>query len=395
MIGAALARFMTDDRGRCLAALAAEFRDLDLAEEALSAAVETALEAWPCDGTPEHPRGWILAVARRRAIDRLRRQARGREVLAQHAILAGTGDDTVSEIPDARLGLIFACCHPALDAKSRVALTLRTLGGLTTGEIARAFLDREAAMGQRLTRAKTKIREARIPFAVPGPEDWDVRLESVLRVLYLIFNEGYSRTEGAAPLRIDLCEEAIWLGRMLRQLRPDEPEILGLLALMLSVHARRHARFGPDGAVIALDRQDPRRWDGPARHEAETLLDEALRLGRPGPCQIKAAISCLHMQSAPGAADWRQIVLLYDSLLRHEPTPVVRLNRAAALCELGALREAEAELATLAEALEGYQPFHALRADIAARRGDTSAARASYARAIGMAGTSAERDFLR
>jgi RNA polymerase sigma-70 factor, ECF subfamily len=398
VIEATLVRVLSEDRGRCLAALIARFRDFDLAEEALSDAVEAALRHWQRGGVPVAPRAWLLAVARRKAIDLLRRAQRFREREAEIEMLAEAAADPVEEadIPDERLRLIFTCCHPALDPKSRVALTLRTLGGLTTAEIARAFLDREPAMGQRLSRAKAKIRDAGIPFAVPGAELWGDRLGSVLDVLYLIFNEGYSRTRGDAPLRVDLCEEAIWLGRMVDTLCPDEAEVLGLLALMLSVHARRPARFGAGGAMIALDRQDRRLWNPALTAEARAHLDRAVGLGAPGPFQIKAAISILHLGAVSAdATDWPQIILLYDALLRHEPTPVVRLNRAAALAGAGALAEAEQELAALGGELGQYQPYHAACADILARLGRAPEAAAAYHRAINLAGTEAERAFLR
>ncbi len=397
MIEDTLSRVLREDRGRCLAALIARFRDFDLAEDALSDAVEAALRHWQRGGVPAAPRAWLLAVARRKAIDRLRRAARFREREAEIELLAQGGAEPVSEdeIPDERLRLIFTCCHPALEPKSRVALTLRTLGGLTTAEIARAFLDREETMGQRLSRARAKIARAGIPFRVPGPDAWNARLNSVLTVLYLIFNEGYDRTSGDTPLRIDLCEEAIWLCRMVDALRPGEAEVMGLLSLMLTTHARRAARIDATGALVALDQQDRAAWDRVMAGEGLRLLDRAMALGAPGPFQIKAAISALHMEAeAPVATDWRQIVLLYDALHVYEPSPVVRLNRAVALSETGATDAALVELDALAADLSRYQPFHAARAELLARAGRTAAARAAYDAAIALAGNDAQRHFL-
>jgi len=299
-----------------------------------------------------------------------------------------------ADIPDERLRLIFTCCHPALDLKSRVALTLRTLGGLTTAEIAHAFLDREPTMGQRLSRARARIRDAGIPFAVPGPEDWDARLSGVLSVLYLIFNEGYAASAGETRIRSDLCEEALWLGRMLLALRPDEPEVLGLLSLMLTSHARRMARTGDGGDLVPLDRQNRALWDRAMLDEGLSLLDRALGRLAPGPFQIKAAISALHRQAADHAGtDWRQMLLLYDALLRHEPSDVVRLNRAVVLAELAGPARALDEIEALRPALDAYQPLHAARAEMLARLGRTEAV-AAYDRAISLSGTPAERAFL-
>jgi RNA polymerase sigma-70 factor (ECF subfamily) len=307
------------------------------------------------------------------------------------------------EIPDERLRLIFTCCHPALDPKSRVALTLRTLGGLTTEEIARAFLDQPATMGQRLSRAKAKIAGAGIPFAVPDAQDWAARLDSVLAVIYLIFNEGYAATQGEGQLRVDMCEEAVFLARMLSGLLPAEAEPLGLLALILTTHARRPARVGTGvggrdgggGALIPLDAQDRGLWDRQLIGEGLAALDRAMALRQPGPCQIKAAISALHVQAdSYPATDWPQMLLLYDSLLAHEPSDVVRLNRAVALAEVAGARAALAALAPLADTLADYQPFHAARAHLLAADGQRDAARAAYDRAIALSGTAAERRFL-
>ena len=306
-----LAGIVRDDRGRLLAALIARLRDFQLAEDALQDALESALRHWG-RGLPEAPLGWLLRVALRKAIDRLRAQTRDGRRVADLTVLAGEEAALTDpeDIPDERLRLIFTCCHPALDAKSRVALTLRTLGGLTTAEIARAFLDLEPAMGQRLSRAKAKIAAAGIPFAVPGPELWADRLDSVLTVIYLIFNEGYSASSAVVPLRSGLCDEAVFLARMLDQLRPGEPEVEGLLALMLLTHARHAARLDATGAAVPLDAQDRALWDHALIADGLTTLDRAVARRVVGPFQIKAAISALHVQALPGQTDWRQIVLL-------------------------------------------------------------------------------------
>jgi predicted RNA polymerase sigma factor len=292
-------------------------------------------------------------------------------------------------IPDDRLRLIFTCCHPALDPKSRVALTLRSIAGLTTAEIARAFLDAEPTMGQRLSRAKAKIAAARIPYAIPGPEDWDERLKSVLAVIYLIYNAGYTPDPGSAR---DLCAEAIFLTRLLDHLRPGEPEIEGALALLLLTQSRARARIGADGASVPLHRQDRALWDGAARAEGLGLIDRAMARRAPGPYQIKAAIAACHGRD--DGADWPQIAALYTRLLDYEPTPVVRLNRAVARAEAGDLPAALAEVEALADMLEDYQPFHAARADLLRRTGQNEAARAAYERAIALAGSLADAAFL-
>lgn len=392
-----VAEVVRSDRGRLLAALFARLRDFQLAEDALQDAQEAALRHWGRAGPPASPQGWLLRVAQRKAIDRLRSAARNDRRIADLTLLAGDeGDDTApDEIPDDRLRLIFTCCHPALDPKSRVALTLRTLGGLTTAEIARAFLDSEPAMGQRLSRAKAKIAAAGIPFAVPGPELWAERLGSVLTTIYLIFNEGYSASSGQVPLRTDLCEEAVFLARLLIVLRPDEPEIEGLLALMLLTHARRAARIA-QGTLVPLEAQDRRLWDAAMIAGGLDLLDRAMTRRAPGPFQIKAAIAALHVQAAPDeGTDWTQIALLYDSLLRMEPTPVIRLNRAVALAEAGALPAAFREIEALAGDLDGYPQFHAARADLLRRLARPSESEAALDRAIALAPTFADAAFLR
>lgn len=392
-----LSRLIAGDRGRLLAALCADLGRMELAEEALSESVESALVHWERSGVPRQPRGWLLRVARRKAIDRIRRDGRWRERERTLAVLAqrDAEQSDIMEIPDERLRLIFTCCHPALDPKSRIALTLRSLCGMTTPEIARAFLDRETTMGQRLSRAKAKIAKAGIPFAIPGPEEWEARLGSVLAVIYLVFNEGYAVTEGTEQLRVDLCEEAIFLARLLADLRPT-PEVSGLLSLMLTTHARRAARVDEEGRLVPLSDQNRRAWDQSLANDGIAILDEALALGQPGPYQIKAAISALHVTAASREeTDWRQVLLLYEALLRHEPTDVVELNRLVVLAELSGPEPALDGLGRLAPALEGYQPFHAALADLLVRAGRIEEAAQAYDRAISLSGTEAEQAFLR
>lgn len=379
---------MRDDRGRLLAALIARFGDFQLAEDALQDALAAAAGHWGRSGIPNRPQGWLLAVAGRKAIDRLRQAKRDGAGAAAHAVLAAEPAEEEAEmIPDHRLRLILTCCHPALEPKTRVALTLRTLGGLTTAQIARAFLDSEPAMGQRLSRAKAKIAAAGIPFKLPESEDLPERLNSVLTVVYLIFNAGY--TAGPALDR-DLCDEAIFLARLLNQLQPATAEVEGALALLLVTHARRAARV-VDGISVPLAEQDRNLWDRPMLAEGLELLDRAVDRRQSGPFQIKAAIAALHSQDAP---DWPQITALYAGLLCHEPTPVVRLNHAVALAETGALQEAMRRVEALSGSLDAYQPFHAARAELLARSGQTTAALAAYQRAIALASSSADAAFL-
>jgi RNA polymerase sigma-70 factor (ECF subfamily) len=304
--------------------------------------------------------------------------------------------DPPPDIPDDRLRLIFTCCHPALEPKSRVALTLRTLGGLTTSEIARAFLDREATMGQRLSRAKAKIAGAGIAYAVPDPADLSARLESVLSVIYLIFNEGYAATEGAVQVRVGLCQEAIYLGQMLDELIPDTAEIQGLLSLMQTTHARRLARTNAGGDLVPLDAQDRSLWDDGLIAAGLGALDRALARGQPGPYQIRAAISALHVQADTYAqTDWPQMFLLYDALLNHDPSPVVRLNQAVVLAEMGGVTQSLAIMDELSDALDVYQPFHAAHAHVLAQLGHHAAAYDAFERAIEMSGTDNEIAYLR
>lgn len=397
---ALIAKVMAKDRGRLLAALVGALNDFDLAEEALSEAVEAALIHWGRSGPPQKPQNWLLTAARRKAIDKIRRAKNFQGRKADLTLLAQADQDDASEpppdIPDERLRLIFTCCHPALEPKTRVALTLHTLGGLSTSEIARAFLDKETTMGQRLSRAKAKIRDAGIPFDIPGPELWSERLNSVLTVIYLIFNEGHvAGNDGAELVRLNLCGEAIYLAKMFNQLCPDEPEILGLLALLLLTDARRKARVCARGDFIPLDQQDRTLWDAELIGEGQRVLDKAVALRLPGPFQIKAAIAALHAEAeSHEKTDWLQIVLLFDALFRMEPTPVIRLNRAAALADAGKLNAASKELDLLASELGEYQPYHAARADIYVRMGEREKALQSYDCAIALSRNAPERAFL-
>lgn len=398
-VAQAISTVMREDRGRLLSALIRTLGSFDLAEDALQDAMERALIHWARSGLPDRPDAWLLQVARRAAIDRLRKTKR-HDAAAPDLVRLMEEDeadraDETPEIPDERLRLIFTCCHPALEEKTRVALTLRTVAGLSTREIARAFLDKDAAMGQRLSRAKAKIAAAGIPFSVPARPDWDERLNAVLSVIYLVFNEGWTAGPGEEPLRIGLCTEAIWLGRLMTGLAPGEPEIEGLLALMLLTHARHAARFDRAGTLVPLDGQDRALWDHAAIDEGLALLDQAMMRRLPGPFQIQAAISALHVQAErPEETDWPQIVLLYDRLLALAPTPIVALNRAVALAEAGALRRARSALTDLQADLATYQPFHAALADLASRSGDVAEARKAYAEAIRLSQSDSEKAWL-
>lgn len=387
----ALAEVMGNDRGRLIAALVARLGDFQLAEDALQEAGLSALVHWGRSGLPASPRGWLMTVAGRKALDRLRaegRSARREMALAQLACFET--ELTAEAIPDERLRLIFTCCHPALDEKSRVALTLRTVCGLSTDEIARAFLDTAPTMGQRLSRAKAKITAAGIPFAVPGPEDWDARLRTVLTTLYLIFTTGY--TAGPGEPR-DLCAEGIFLCRLLLFLRPAQAEIEGALALMLLTDTRRAARVGADGATVPPGEQDRSLWNAEPLAEGRDLLNVALLRRRAGPFQIKAAISACQM-AEPGP-DWPQILQLYTVLLTMEPTAVVRLNHAVALAETGHVGAALAAIVALHPELDGFQPYHAAAAAVHARAGNREAARRNGLAAIDAADQEADRLLLR
>ena len=388
------------DRGRLLSALIRSLGDFDLAEEALSDATERALVHWAKQGLPNNPKAWLLQVARRAAIDRIRKGQRFAARIPDITRLMEEDEEARGmdphDIPDERLRLIFTCCHPALDEKSRVALTLRTVGGLTTREIARAFLDTEATMGQRLSRAKTKIGAAGIPYRVPDRSNWDDRLASVLTVVYLIFNEGWTAGPGDAPIRANLCEEAIWLGRLLTTLAPREPEIEGLLALMLLSHARFAARLDADQTVVPLDTQDRSLWNTGMIDEGLLLLDQAVARHRPGPFQVQAAISALHIDAAtPAETDWPQILLLYDRLSEMTPSPVVRLNRTVALAESGDLGAAQKDLAALEDALRDYQPYQAAKAHLAKLAGNTAEAAEAFSAAITLTKSDSEARWLK
>jgi RNA polymerase sigma-70 factor (ECF subfamily) len=373
--------------------------DFELAEDSVQEAFAEALRTWGERGVPRNPGAWITTTARNRAIDRLRRDRTLRERTESLARLAALealgGDETdVSGIPDDRLRLIFTCCHPALPMEARVALTLRTLGGLTTGEIARAFLVAEPAMAQRIVRAKRKITAARIPYRVPPPELLPERLPGVLAVLYLVFNEGYAASAG--PLvRVELCDEAIRLARVLRGLMPAEPETSGLLALMLLQHSRREARTDELGDLVLLEDQDRARWDHTMIDEGLAVLDAAVAARRPGPYQLQAAIAALHARAPrPEDTDWPQIAALYGRLVVLTPSPVVELNRAVAVAMADGPARGLAMVDALAGELDGYHLFHAARADLPRRLDRREEAAAAYARAIELVANPSERAYL-
>jgi RNA polymerase sigma factor (sigma-70 family) len=384
-----LSRLAREDRGRILSGLIARVGDFRLAEDALQEAMIAATQHWQEGSIPNLPMNWIMQVAYRKAIDKIRQRKTEQRAKSEIAILAGEEAFESQDVGDERLSLIFTCCHPALDQKSQVALTLRTIGGLSTAEIACAFLDAEPTMGQRLSRAKAKIAAARIPYKVPEMEEWPQRLQAVLAVIYLIFNAGYSSgpTEGAA-----LVNEALYLGQMLDRLRPDEAEIEGCVALMMITNGRRGARVDMNGVTVALSKQDRSLWDKVEIEQGIALIDKAVTRHRPGPYQIKAAIAACH--SFSGGSDWKQIAALYSSLLHYEPSAVVRLNHAVAIAEAGELDKGLAVLRVLRDDLAQYQPFHAAHAELLARQGFKEEAKAAYLRAIGLALSKADIQFL-
>jgi RNA polymerase sigma-70 factor, ECF subfamily len=395
----AIERVFREEYGRVVAVLVRYFGDIDLAEEAVQDAFTLAAQRWPADGVPNSPAAWIITTARNRGLNRIRHEAqridRQSEAVRLQSQYARDEFDAgqTSVIPDDRLRLIFTCCHPALAMSAQVPLTLRLLGGLTTPEIARAFLIPEATLAQRLVRAKGKIRDAGIPYQVPSDADLPERLKSVLAVIYLIFNEGYTAGSGDALIRTDLCAEAIRLGRLLARLMPDEPEVLGLLALMLLTDSRREARTTSGRELVLLSEQDRSRWDRALIAEGQALVRQCLRINQPGQYQIQAAINAVHSDAATADdTDWDQILQLYDQLMAIAPGPIVALNRAVALAEVSSPSAALAAIDDLD--LGAYRVFHSVRADLLRRLGRNGEAAAEYQEAIALTENSVERAFL-
>jgi RNA polymerase sigma-70 factor (ECF subfamily) len=394
----AIARAHHEEWARVVASLARRFGDLDVAEEAAAEAFAIAVARWPVDGVPPNPGAWLTTTANRKAIDRIRRESKRDDKQWEARMLHDDEPpESLGAIEDERLRLIFTCCHPALALESRVALTLRLVGGLTVPEIARAFLVQEAAMGQRITRAKAKIKAARIPYLVPAAEDLPARISGVLAVLFLVFNEGYLATgPDTDPVRHDLTAEAIRLTRLIRALMPEDGEVAGLLALMLLTEARRTARVSAGGELVPLDEQDRSAWDAALVAEGHRLVRERLASGvAPGRYQILAAINAVHTSARDmRETDWSQVVALYDQLVALDPSPIVALNRAVAIAELDGPQVALAQVDALAGRLEDYHPFQATRADLLRRLGRSAEAAAAYDRAIELAGNTAETAYL-